>query len=167
MVLMDNLQISSYQSIVEGIESMAKEQERMKDLTVVQLPITSLIQKLNKADFSDVKYFSDYMERLLTEGSYDAFFCTQDEFIDYCYAQTGLCDKFSNVQAATFRSACPNERSMKYTSLGCLEWHSNSSEMISLAGDMVQRWVLSRQIPNEIVRLKFSLGHFKSVSEKI
>jgi DNA-binding transcriptional regulator YhcF (GntR family) len=157
LVLADNLQISSYRSMLLGIESMARELERMKDLTIVQLPITPLIQKLNKADFSDVNYFADYLERLFREGSYDAIFCTQDEFVDYCYAQTGLCDKFSNIQIATLRSTCPNERSMKYSSLKCMEWYSNSGNMIALAGDMVQRWVLSRQMPMDIVQLKLTL----------
>ncbi len=157
LVLMDNLRISSYQNISLGIETAARELGRMKDTTVVQLPITQVIQKFNKSDFSEVGYFADYLERLLAEGEYDAAFCTQDEFIDYCFAQTGLAGKFPSLQLATFRVTSPNERSINYTALNCLEWFSNPGQMMTQAADLVQRWVLSRQMPKDIIRLKLKL----------
>jgi DNA-binding transcriptional regulator YhcF (GntR family) len=159
LVLMDNLRISSYQDIYQGIDSAARELERSKDVTIVQLPITQeVIQKINNSDFSEVPHYAEYLDRLLAEGGYDAVFCTQDEFLDYCFAQTGLAEKFPKLQPATFRATGPNERSIKYTALKCLEWFSNSGNMIAGAADLVQRWVLTRQMPKDTVRLKFKLA---------
>lgn len=158
LILRDNLQISSYQNIVEGMDTAARELERIKDVTVVQLPITSVIQKFSRSDFSEIGYFEDYLGRLIQEGGYDAAFCTQDEFIDYCFAQTGLMERFPALQWATLRMTSPNTRSINYTRLKCLEWFSNSGEMISQAADLVQRWVLSRQMPTDVIRLKLRLN---------
>jgi DNA-binding LacI/PurR family transcriptional regulator len=157
LVLTDNLRISSYQNISQGIDSAARELERLKDVTIVQLPITQIIQKFNHSDFSEVSQYGEYLDRLLAEGGYDAVFCTQDEFIDYCFAQTGLGKKFPAVQLATVRAVCPNERSIKYAALNCLEWFSNSGDMIAQAADLVQRWVLTRQMPKDIIRLKLKM----------
>lgn len=155
LVLMDNLRISSYSDIVSGIESAAAELERSKDVTVVQIPITHrIIQKISRSDFTDVPEYRDYVERLLKDGGYDAVFCSQDEFVDYVMAQTGLMDEFTAVRTATLRSTCPNQRSIRYASLNCLEWQTNAGGMISAAADLVQRWVLSRQAPKGVLRLK-------------
>jgi DNA-binding LacI/PurR family transcriptional regulator len=157
LVLMDNLRISSYQAIAEGIESMAGQLGRSNDLTVVQLPITRLIQKWGNSDFTEVSGTAEKIERLINDGHYDAVFCTQDDFIEHALVQTGMMDKFSAVQVATFRGMGPNERTIRYAKLGCLEWFSNLGQVMTQAADLVQRWVLSRQMPKEVFRLKLKL----------
>jgi len=157
LVLMDNLRISSYDHIAQGIEAGANELGRLKDLTVVQLPITRVIQKINRADYSEIGAFAEYIERLLAEGGYDAVFCTQDEFVDYCFAQTELPKKFPALQLATLRANQPNERSIKYATLNCLEWFHDFGRMMTQTADLIQRWVLSRRMPKETLRLKMEL----------
>jgi DNA-binding LacI/PurR family transcriptional regulator len=154
LVLMDNLQISSYQHIIQGIESAAMELERSKDLTVVQLPISRTIQKLTMQDFSELIDMTQVIERMINEGKYDAVFCPQNDFIEHVMIQTGMMEKIQGVQLATFWSSDANVRSMRYCKQKRLEWISNPAEMISQAADLVQRWVLSRQMPTEVIRLK-------------
>jgi DNA-binding LacI/PurR family transcriptional regulator len=161
LVLMDNLRISSYQAITEGIESMAGQLRRSKDLTVVQLPITRLIQKWGISDFTEVSGTAEKIERLINDGHYDAVLCTQDEFIEHAMVQTGMMDKFSALQVATFRGMGPNERTLRYANLGCLEWFTNLDQMMAQAADLVQRWVLTRQMPKEIMRLELKLAGVK------
>jgi len=160
LVLMDNLQISSYREITMGIEGAARDMGRAGDVTVVQLPISQLVsEKTSKGDYSGIPETASYIERLLVEGSYDAVFCTQDEFIDYVMAQTGLMDRFSGVQLGTFRSVGPNDRSIKYSQLNCMEWFSSAGEMVSHAADLVQRWVYSRQMPRDVIRVQLKMGN--------
>jgi DNA-binding LacI/PurR family transcriptional regulator len=154
LVLMDNLQISSYQHIIQGMESAAMEMERRKDLTVVQLPISRTIQKLTMQDFSELIDVTQAIERMINEGKYDAVFCPQNDFIEHVMIQTGMMEKIQGVQLATFWSSDANVRSMRYCKQKRLEWISNPAEMISQAADLVQRWVLSRQMPTEVIRLK-------------
>ena len=158
LVLMDDLRISSYQDVWAGIERGAAELGRSEDVAIVEMPISRrLIQKVNVADFSEVGTLGRQVRRLILEGDFDAIFCTQDEFIDYALAQTGLIREFPNLAIATRRNVGPNERSMSYCSLSPLEWYSDSGRMISAAADMVQRWAMTRQMPKEVIRLKLTL----------
>jgi DNA-binding LacI/PurR family transcriptional regulator len=149
LALMDNLQISSYQEIVSGMEMAAWRAKRAKDLTIVQFPLSALLKGFYREDYSQVTEYTERVRRLLTDGGYDAVFCTQDEFIDYGMAQTELMDDFPGVRLATLRNSAPNDRSMKYSQLNCLEWRTNSGQMLSHAADLVQTWALSRRMPKE------------------
>ncbi len=163
LVLMDNLQISSYREISSGIEDAARTMGRLDDVRIVQLPISELVsQKTSRADYREIPELASHVERLLTDGGYDAVFCTQDEFVDYVMAQTGLMDRFPGVQVGTFRTMSPNDRSMKYSQLQCLEWFANSGKMVLQAADLVQRWVLLRQMPRDTIRIQLKMGRQES-----
>jgi hypothetical protein len=94
------------------------------------------------------------VERLLKEGNYDAVFCTQDEFVDYVIAQTHLADTCKHVQVATMRGDVPNERSMSYSRLRCVEWAARTGEMLAKAAELAQEWVFTRRKPSRLVRMK-------------
>jgi len=159
LVIMDTLRIRSYQDIITGIERSAREMGRSKDVTIVQIPISERIcQKTSRSDFSEVPAIAAHLERLLAEGGYDAAFSSQDELIDYAVAQTGMAARFPEVRWATFRSVGPNDRSMMYAKMECLEWYACSGEMVSRAADLVQRWVLSRQMPRDVIQVKLRMG---------
>ncbi len=158
LVLMDDLRISAYDEIARGIKSAAQAMQRLRDITIVQLPITQVIRNINQSVFKDVDFYAEYIERLLTEGGYDSVFSTQDEFVEYVLVETGLAEKFPNTQLATIRSTGPNNRCRKYRRLGCVDVISDSTQMVSRAADIVQKWVLSRQPAKEIVRLKLEIA---------
>lgn len=157
LVLMDNLWISSYQELSRGIEQMAREMNRSNDLTILQLPLTQTIQRLDATDWSGGAWLVPYVRRVLSEGGYDAVFSTQGEMIDGIFCQMGLSEEFPNVQTATLASNHPVPRSLKYSQQMHLEWSSDACEMISTAADMVQRWVLSRSRPQEHVALPIKM----------
>lgn len=155
LVLMDNLRISSYEDITAGIESAARDLGRSRDVTIVQLPISQrIVQKVSREDYSDVPEYAQYVERLLKEGDYDAVFCTQDEFVDYVIAQTHLADACKHVRFATLRGDVPNERSMKYSQLNCVEWSARTGEMLAAAANLAQEWVFTRRKPGGVIRMK-------------
>jgi DNA-binding LacI/PurR family transcriptional regulator len=153
LVLMANLRISSYQDLAEGIDARAAELGRTADVTTVQLPITRVLQQLGKSDYSEMPGMAEKIERLINDGGYDAVFCTQDDIIEHVIVQTGLAERIPGVQFATFRGIGPNERTIRYAELNCLEWVSNFGQMVAEGADLIQRWVLSRQKPKEIIRL--------------
>lgn len=157
LVVMDNLQISSYQHIAQGIEAAARELKREKDLTIIQLPISRIIQKLGKRDYSEAAGISEVISRIIHEGQYDAVFCPQDDLFEYVMIQTGAMRTIGPVQVATFCGSDLNVKSLDYIKLNPLEWRVNQSQMISCAGYLVQRWVLSRQMPKEDIRVKLML----------
>jgi len=157
LVLMDNLRITTYEETLRGMQHHATEMKRLKDITIIQLPITQCIQKINQSDFSQVPDLSEYIETLLKEGGYDALFCPQDDFIDYTLIEPGVMDRFPGLQLATTKSNGGGSRSQKYHRLGCLEWNYDTVEMVSIAADQVQRWLFTRQAPKGVVRLQMEL----------
>jgi DNA-binding transcriptional regulator YhcF (GntR family) len=157
LVVVDNLRISAYEEILHGIQTLAASKGRSIDITVVQLPITTMIQDINNSIFTDVDVYAPYMEKLLREGGYDAMFCTQDEFIEYVTVDTGVMDKFPSVQLATIRGTGANGRGRKYRELGLLDLVMDNTQVIAKAADIVQNWVLSRQASKEQVRVKMEL----------
>jgi DNA-binding LacI/PurR family transcriptional regulator len=159
LVLRDNLHVSPYHDIVAGIEAGSAEMKRARDFTVVQIPISRFIQNLQKTDFAEIPEFTEFVRRLLIEGGYDGVFCTQDEFIDLVMAQTGLMKTFPEVKLGTIRPRnLSYEQRMAYLRLHCLEWLYSSSGMVAKAADLVQQWVLTRQMPKDIIRLKVKLA---------
>jgi DNA-binding LacI/PurR family transcriptional regulator len=157
LVLMDTLRISSYQDMAEGLESMAAELHRANSLTNVQLPITRLAQKWGVSDFTEIPGVAEKIERLLNDGQYDSV------FIEHAMVQTGLMDKFPSLQVATFRGTSPNERTIRYAKLGCLEWFTDLGQMMAQAADLVQRWVLSRQMPKGVIHLKLKRAESRAL----
>ncbi len=157
LVLIDDLPISPYRILLEGIESVAAELERKMDYTIVQIPISRIIQQIEQWNFSEVLGTMEKIRRLVADGQYDALFCTQDEFIEHVMVQTGMMDDFPSLQLATLCGSGPNQRTIRYNKFQCLKWASNHGKMISLAADLVQQWVLSRQLPEQCFKVKFEL----------
>ena len=100
---------------------------------------------------------------LLKDRIYEALFCSQDEFIDYAIIETGVYERFPEVQLGTTTSTGVNTCSRKYNESGVLEWVIDHSKVISTAADMLQKWVLSRKKPIGIIKipivLKNSIGN--------
>ncbi len=157
LVLVDNLRISGYEEIIQGFHQMAGRLGRSTDITIVQLPIRDVLLNINMSDFSGVDQYAPHIEKLLSEGNYDAVFCTQDEFIEYVMVDTGVMDKFPSVQLATLRGTGANSRSRKYRNLGLLDLCMDNTLLVSRAADIIQDWVLSRQSSKEQVRLTMEL----------
>ncbi len=154
LVLMDDLRISSYEDITGGIKTGAIEMGRETDLTIVQLPMTKVLKNIERMDFSDVDQYSQYVDRLLEEGSYDAVFCYQGAFINLVMVETGVMDKHRSVQLATLADGTLiNTAGKKFNELGILRWYCGSARMVATAADLVQRWVLTRQIPKGITHI--------------
>lgn len=149
LVLIDNLPISPYRDLIDGVQSAAGQMGRLADVTVVQHPISSVIRQLSRCDFSSVADVSQAIRRMISDGGYDAVFCTQNDFIEHVIAQTGIMNDLPNVQVGTFWNSDLNVRSAYYLKLNCLEWCSNSTGMIAHAADLIQRWVLTRQMPRD------------------
>jgi DNA-binding LacI/PurR family transcriptional regulator len=158
LVIMDDLRISVYDEIARGINLAAQSLGRLGDITIMQLPITrEVLKNVYNSNFKEVDVYAASIERLLTEGGYDAIFCTQDEFIAYALAETGVMDKFPDVQLATIRGIGPNNRCRRYRRIGVVDLMCDPTDMVSRAADIVQKWVLSRRPTKEIVRLKLEI----------
>jgi len=159
LVLMDDLRISAYELLTAGIHSEAARLGRLADVTIVQLPITRVIHNINQSDFSGVDFYEPYVERLIREGGYDTVFSTQDEFLEYVIVETGLVDRFPEMQLATMRGIGPNMRCRRYRQAGVLDLVCDSTAMVARAADLLQRWVLERQPAGQVIRLKPELAY--------
>ena len=167
LVLMDDLKISSYEDITRGIKQGAIDAGRETDMTIVQLPMTKVIDNIERMDFSDIDRYSQYVDRLLEEGSYDAAFCPQGVFINLVMVETGVMDKHQSVQLVTLADETHvNTAGKKFNSLGILRWYCGTARMVTTAADLVQRWVLTRQIPKGTVHIKLaSPGNYAAAAK--
>jgi DNA-binding transcriptional regulator YhcF (GntR family) len=157
LAVVDNLKISPYQELIRGFQDQANEMDRMADLTILQLPISEFINQINISDFSQVNKLEKYLERLLKEGGYDAFFCQQDEFIEYVLIETGLYDRFRHVQLGTMHGKRSNNRSRKFNQAGVLIWTIDFGKAITLAADILQEWFMSRKRVSGVTQVKIDL----------
>jgi DNA-binding transcriptional regulator YhcF (GntR family) len=154
LVLMDDLDISPYESLLRGVRDRAKELGRFTDLTTVQLPLSEVIGQINQCDFSQVDQYASYIERLIRDSGYDAMFCYQDDFLDYVLIETGVIDRFPGLKLGCTRSAGINTRSRKFVEANPVGWAIDHIGAISLAADRLQEWVLTKQRFNESVQLE-------------
>jgi hypothetical protein len=153
LVIRDDLDISPYRELDQGMTTVAAELGREGDYTVVQLPVSDLIHDWNRGDFSKLEQQRDYVARLLTEGGYDAIFCQHEDFLDYVFVQMGLVDQFANVQLATLTGPDTSVRTVRYRRLDVQQWVSDFPRMISDAAEMLQSWVLDRERPSGVRRV--------------
>ncbi|MBN2295701.1 MAG: LacI family DNA-binding transcriptional regulator [Pirellulales bacterium] len=159
LVLMDNLHISAYGETISGVEQAAAEMGRSTDVTIVQYPVSDVIEPIHHRDFSRVDVYREHVERLLREGGYDAVFCISGVFLDRVLVETGLLDAFPGIQTATLCNQGIHTGSRRFCEISPLQWNSNQAEMIAIAADMLQEWVLSRRITRNIVRIPFRRLH--------
>lgn len=150
LVIVDNLKITPYKDLVQGMQEQATELGRMADVTVVYLPITKAIEDLSGGDFKLVDACHKQVERMVHEGGYDALFCTQDDFIEFAMIDTAMIDAFPQMQLATLKPVGGTMKSRKYHQHEPIKWLINSGEVVSKAADLLQRWLLSRKKPKAI-----------------
>jgi DNA-binding LacI/PurR family transcriptional regulator len=144
LALIDDLNVSTYNDLIRGLQDQAGEMNRQTDVTIDRIPITPLIQQWNVADFSRVESSRAYVEKMLHKGRYDALFCPQEEFLDYVVIETGLFRESPDLKLASLDSPVVNTRSRTYNEAGILTWSMDIPRMISIAADLLQQCVLSR-----------------------
>ena len=158
LVLMDNLDISSYRDLTQGLHDETVALGRMTDLTILQLPLTKFIGKLTTNFSSEVRAYELYAQRLLKEGGYDALFCPQGEFVDYVMVETGLYREFPDLKMGIMCGTIPDPNLTKLSELGVLQWRIDYPAMISRAAELLQQWVLTREAPRKTACLKVELA---------
>lgn len=159
LIVMDNLHISSYKDMLDGLEAGAKELDHLTDTTVLNLPITQIITGYEKTEtITEIYERSPQLKRIILEGSYDAVFCMHDEFIDYVMLQTGIMDDMRDIQLASLRGTGATERSLKYFESNCIEWLYDTWGLVAQAADALQKKVLFKTpIPKKnIVQLQLN-----------
>jgi hypothetical protein len=68
--------------------------------------------------------------------------------------ETGVMDHHRSVQLVTLADEThPNTAGRKFNSLGILRWYCGSARMVATAADLVQRWVLTRNMPKGITHI--------------
>jgi hypothetical protein len=160
LVIMDNLHVSSYADIVSGIQSVTRELDRTHDVTVMHLPLTQMIAKFNNGDYSETPQHAEYLARIFRESNYDAVFCSQNELLEECVAQTGLAKHFPEIQWATLWGTNSNRPKPAYRELNRLEWLCDPGAMITEASQAIQRWVLTRKVPTLHTQIKLTMRVF-------
>ena len=131
--------------MLQGMRSQALELGRATDLTVIQLPVSEMVQQFNQSDFSSVDHYARYIERIIREGSYDAVFSYQEELLDYVLVENGLLDRLGNLSIGATRSADVNIRSRRYVEAAPAIWQIDHVGAISTAADLLQELTLTRR----------------------
>lgn len=145
LVVMDDLDISPYGDMLRGLRSRADAIQRSSDFTIIQLPVSDIVQHFNGADFSQVDPCTQYIERIIREGGYDAIFCYQEEILDYVIVDNGLLDRVSGLIIGATRSADINVRSRRYVMANPIVWQIDHIAAISTAADRLQEMVLAKR----------------------
>jgi hypothetical protein len=153
LVVMDDLDISPYHDMQRGMRAQAQKLGRSADLTVIQLPVSELVQQFNRSDFSQVDHYAQYVERILKEGRYDAVFSYQEEFLDYVIVDNGLLDRLGRLSLGATRSADINIRSRRYVEAAPAIWQIDHVTAIAAAADRLQEIVLSKRRITETLRI--------------
>jgi DNA-binding transcriptional regulator YhcF (GntR family) len=136
LVIIDNIKISNYQELADGIQEEARSIKRFNDVTILYLPLTQLIRKLNVADYSDVDMFRDNIAQHIELGKYDAIFCPQEEFLESVVIEPGLHRQYSLLMGTMTGPLLT--RSRLYYDSGVIRWLWDIPKMISLAADKLQ-----------------------------
>jgi len=153
LVVMDDLRIDAYDDMIRGIQQSADELGRSDDLTLIRYPMLDIFGPVLHWDYSVVDTYSKKMERLLREGHYDAIFTNHGQFLDRVMMETGLLDKFKDIQTATLCNQGTHTGSRRFAEFAPLMWDMNFAEMISVAADILQGLVLNRRNKNRVIRL--------------
>lgn len=144
LVVIDNLNISNYSSLADGMQDQARKMGRFDDVSIIQLPLTDLITKLNVADYSDIERFRSYVAQQLQMGEYDAVFCPQEEFIESIIIETDLHTQHGNLLMGSMTGPLLT-RSRKYYEAGVMRWLWDFPKMISTAVDELQKRASNRK----------------------
>jgi DNA-binding LacI/PurR family transcriptional regulator len=146
LILMDNIHLSSYQDMLKGLEVGATALGRNQDLTIINFPISRIIEKLiMDADTNDIYSTSEQIKRIIVEGDYDAVFCMHDQFIDYVLVQTGVLDAMPHVQIAHLREQGPLIKSLKFIESRSLEWTCDIRAMMLEASEALKQKVFFKK----------------------
>jgi hypothetical protein len=158
LVLMDNLQVSPFHDLIQGFHDEAVSLGKMADLTIMQLPITKgFLEKITQSFSTEVDAYKTYIERLLTEGRYDALFCPQGEFIDYVMVETGLYRRYENLTLGVMCGTGADPNLTKLAELGVLQWVVDHPKIISQGANLLQQWVLNRKPPQGVIKISVAL----------
>ena len=154
LCLIDNLNISPYQMLMQGLRDEAKDMGRSEDMTIVQMGLSEFVADLSIHNFSRVNGFKEKIEKLIGEGGYDTVFCMQEQFFNSVIMQTGLYDKLDNFQWALFSGPHTNPLPDHPNGSSTLKWVIDFPEMISKTADLLQRSVLAGNIANKVVGIE-------------
>ena len=153
LVLVDNLQISTGQRFINGMQEQACKMSKMTNLTVTQLPISDFIQELNRADYSSVETYREVIAQLVIDDKYDAIFCPQEEFLESVIIETGMGDEIPDLTLGSMTGPILT-RGRAYNEFGVVRWVWDFPQMISQAADLLQQWVLEGKKPIRDTRIK-------------
>jgi DNA-binding LacI/PurR family transcriptional regulator len=157
LVLMDNLKISPYQDFISGLREEAAELNKGDRLTILQKPVSVFCRQLNQGDFSQVDLYQSFLKQTLTQGKYDAFFCFQDEVIDYVLIEPGLIGDFREVQLGSTFCPATNTRSRRFNETPIVKLLFKPNQLIQQAANMLQEWVYTRSRPKDLPLLNLDL----------
>lgn len=153
LVVMDDLDISPYHDMQRGMRQRAKEMGRSTDLTVIQLPVSELVQNFNRSDFSQVDHYTQHIERIIEEGGYDAIFCYQEDLLDYVIVDNGLLSRLGGIAVGATRSGDINVRSRRYVESAPAIWQIDHVGAMAAAADCLQEIVLSKRRLTDVKRI--------------
>ncbi|MBL4700511.1 MAG: GntR family transcriptional regulator [Phycisphaeraceae bacterium] len=154
LCLIDNLNISPYKMLMQGLRDEAEDMGRSDDMTLVQMGISEFVTQTNNNDFSTVDHYKEKIEKLIHEGDYDTVHCSLGKFFKYVIRQTGLYEKLHDIQWAVFAGPTQKAQNHHANDSNTVTWIIDFPEMISKAADILQRSVLAGNVPNEILTLK-------------
>ncbi|MBL4700148.1 MAG: GntR family transcriptional regulator [Phycisphaeraceae bacterium] len=154
LCIIDDLKISPYKNLMQGLRDQAKIIGRSDDLTIIQLELSKFIEQINNNDFSAVNHFKEDVEKLITKGGYDTIFSPQDQFLKHVIVETGLHDQLNDIQLVDIFTPNASPQARQYNKSGVLHWILDFPQLIEKANDMLQRIVLTGNANNEIVNIK-------------
>lgn len=157
LVLMDDLNISTYRDLTRGLREGCAARGRMADMTIVSLPISQFVGDLKRGELGTVDDYVALVGRHLREGGYDAVFCFQDEFVEAVLIDSGLHRDFAGVEIHAACDARMNNRMPSYLKAGVVQWAVDYPGMIMQAAEQLQHAVLSRSPLAGITRLDIAL----------
>jgi len=145
IVFMDDLRITAYDDMLRGISDGAESLDRRDDVAIERYPMLDIIEPILHGDYSIADMYRDRVAHLMAEGQYDAMFTNHGAFLDRVFVETGLADRFSDVQYATLSNRAIHTGSRRFSDVAPLQWDMDFAGMITMAADLLQEQVFGRR----------------------
>jgi DNA-binding LacI/PurR family transcriptional regulator len=156
LVLVDPIKISTFQEMYQSMRDTTASISANHRFDFVDYPTSEFFDRYLSDPCGVVEDYTRCLEKILKADKYDAVFCPHDEFLDRCYASTGLAALYPYKEIVSVSNTRPTPRTIAFYRLGVREWICDFETMIRKATEMLHSIVLLKSRIYRQVRIKYS-----------
>ncbi len=155
LVIVDDLDISPYKFLIDGVEEEARELNRENDLKIIRLPISDMLLAYYKGDLAPMNQQLQKMKRLFKNVRFDAVYCTQDEYIAHILIESGLWKTLPDVIFGTQINPLGATINLpRYIKVPVITWMMDFPALFARAAELVQEALLAGKKLEGVIQME-------------